>query len=298
MSLLDGLAHFTQALLNALGNSTLNVEFGSTMLLACGLLALVGYNRGWHKTFSRKMFAGSATSMGVWVLDMVFVPLVYLAITSMQTGYDALGIPKVPISFWEGVPFWAAGLFAIALYDFANYWSHRVMHMRWLFPIHAIHHSDEEVNGFTTFRIHFLEALIMKAFYVLMVSWAGFSAEAASFGALILLLHNVYVHADLDWDHGPFKYLVASPRYHRWHHANKPEAFGKNLANLMPIYDYMFGTYYNPGVCREPMGADGVPHADVISLMLFPLTEWSRMIKEALRRAPVKTSREFLDPAE
>ncbi len=66
----------------------------------------------------------------------------------------------------------------------------------------------------------------------------------------------------------------------------------------MPVYDYVFGTYYNPGVCREPMGADGVPHADVISLMLFPLTEWSRMIKEAIGRAPVKTNREFLDPAE
>lgn len=298
MSLLDGLVHFTTELLNALSNSMVNMEFGFTMMFACGLLVLVGLNRGWHRTFSKKMFAGTATSMGVWVLDMVFVPLVYLAITAMQAGYDALGIPQVPSSFWETLPFWVAGLVAIALYDFANYWSHRVMHMSWLFPVHAIHHSDEEVNGFTTFRIHFLEALVMKAFYVLMVSWAGFSAEAASFGALILLLHNVYVHADLDWDHGPFKFLIASPRYHRWHHANVPEAFGKNLANLMPIYDYMFGTYYNPGVCRARMGADGVPHADVISLMLFPFTEWSRMIRDALKRSASPAPREFLDPAE
>ena len=298
MSVSEALSHFSRALLDAAHKAVFNHEFGLMVLLACVLLVLVGVTRGWRQTFSKKMFTGSAASLGVWLLGMVFVPLVYISVSWVQAGYDAIGIPSIPTSFWEGVPFVFAGLFAIALFDFADYWCHRAMHMRWLFPVHAIHHADEEVNGFTTFRVHFLETLLMRSTYVFVVSWAGFSPEAASFGALVLLLHNVYVHADLDWDHGPFKFLLASPRFHRWHHANHPEAFGKNLANVMPVYDYLFGTYYNPSVCRKPMGADGVPHADVVSLILFPFTEWARMVKQALRRTPAQTPQEFLDPAE
>ena len=65
---------------------------------------------------------------------------------------------------------------------------------------------------------------------------------------------NMYVHMDLDWTHGPLRYVIASPRLHRRHHADVPEAYGKNLANVFPFYDVMFGTDYVPGPCRERMG--------------------------------------------
>ena len=61
-----------------------------------------------------------------------------------------------------------------------------------------------------------------------------------------------------------------------------PEAYGKNLANIMPIYDVIFGTYYVPGVCHEKMGAlsSGIADKNPVAIYMYPITEWSRMIRE------------------
>lgn len=266
------------------GNSFFNTGFLTAIIVVCLVLAFDIWRKGWRASLSYRMISGSFASIAIRTLNLVFVPLVFIFVDWLQWAYDAFSIPTIPPEFWSGVPFYIAGLLAIILVDFVDYWNHRAMHWKWLWPIHAIHHSDEEVNGFTTFRIHFLEALFMRMTYIFFVSWAGFSPEAAVFGAGVLLLHNVYVHADLDWDHGPFKFLLASPRFHRWHHADDARAYGKNLANVIPLWDRMFGTYFNPGACTSAMGAKGVPHADVVGLMLFPFTEWTKMIALKLRR--------------
>ena len=66
-------------------------------------------------------------------------------------------------------------------------------------------------------------------------------------------------------------------RFHRWHHADVPEAHGKNLANIFPFFDWMFGTYRVPGPCDAPVGAAGIPRNDVVKLTLWPLLEWARL---------------------
>ncbi len=164
------------------------------------------------------------------------------------------------------------------------------MHWKWLWPIHAVHHSDEDVNGLTTFRVHVLEALLMQVSHVLLLTWLGMPAEAQGLGATLLLLHNVYVHSKIDWTHGPFRLLVASPRFHLWHHADVRIAHDKNLANLMPLWDRLFGTYYDPGPCLEKTGSRDTQHADVVSLMASPFTIWAGYVKpkkKAVRNTPI-----------
>ena len=95
-------------------------------------------------------------------------------------------------------------------------------------------------------------------------------------------LHNMYVHINVDWDHGPFRYVIASPRMHQWHHADLPRAYGKNLANIFPVFDLVFGTYYVPGPCKEAFGVQGAPENDVVQLTLFPFAEWGRMVLRAV----------------
>ncbi|MGI9393658.1 MAG: sterol desaturase family protein, partial [Boseongicola sp.] len=94
-------------------------------------------------------------------------------------------------------------------------------------------------------------------------------------------VHNMYVHMDLDFGHGPAKYLIASPNFHRWHHADVEEAHGKNLANIMPIYDVLFGTYYYPGRCDAPLGAlkSGIEDKNALLIYIYPFQEWIRLAK-------------------
>jgi sterol desaturase/sphingolipid hydroxylase (fatty acid hydroxylase superfamily) len=201
-----------------------------------------------------------------------------------QSAYDALGIPKLPADIWASVPLWALSLLGLVAKDFADYVIHRLMHTSWLWPAHAAHHSDTHVNAFTTYRVHFLEGVLMSLTYLVMLTWLQMPS-AIPVVIVLSVLHNMYVHMDLDFGHGPLKYLIASPGYHRWHHADVPEAHGKNLANIMPIYDVIFGTYCCPGPCRAELGArsSGLEDKNPVLIWIYPFQQWARLIRRTFR---------------
>lgn len=265
----------------------------SAMILKPSMLASVAFlilllvidihRRGWKLSWSRRAVEGALATIAIFHVNFLLLPLVWLSLALVQDGYDALGIPHIPADAWSGFPTWALVVIAILAHDFANYWNHRFMHLPWIWPIHAIHHSDTDVNGLTGYRVHALEGLVMWSSYVLLLTWLGLPSDAIGIGAVFVALHVIYVHIDADWGHGPFALLIASPRFHRWHHADVEELYGKNLANIFPFFDWMFGTYHVPGACRGPLGARGVPQNDVIRLMLWPFLEWLRMAQSGLR---------------
>jgi sterol desaturase/sphingolipid hydroxylase (fatty acid hydroxylase superfamily) len=228
-------------------------------------------------------------TFGLFGFNIAFVPVVYIAVGWVQAFYDALQIPRIPSTVWDGVPILLIVLLGFALKDFMDYWTHRLMHTKWFWPVHAAHHSDTHVNGFTAYRVHVLEGVLMKASYILCLTWIGLPQEELALIALFESLHIAYVHFESDFDHGPLNWLLASPRFHRWHHADNPEIFGKNLANHIPLYDMMFGTYYNPAPCHHAMGAlsDGIPDHNFVKLAVLPYTLWKQRIQKTLenRRA-------------
>ncbi|MEI8145720.1 MAG: sterol desaturase family protein [Alphaproteobacteria bacterium] len=237
------------------------------------LLTLIAYLAFGNRTaFSWSAVKNSAVSLLFLASNFLLIPVIYISTTFMASFYAALGVPTVPAWIWESVPFWATVIVAIIGYDFANYSVHRLMHTAPVWPVHAIHHSDSHVNGFTSFRIHAVESVMMAGTYILFLNWLSLPAEALALGSLFIGVHNIYVHMEADIEHGPFKWIIASPRFHRWHHADVPEAYGKNLANVIPAFDVLFGTYYNPGPCDEIMGAEkaGVPDLDFAKLFLLP----------------------------
>ena len=252
------------------------VVYSVTLLL----FAITSLYRGLDNTCSLKTASGIAGNLGIFVFNALMAPVIMIAVNAMQTLYAAIGIPQLPSELWIGMPVFLVAAISIVVQDFADYWNHRIMHMKWVWPIHAIHHSDEAVNGLTALRVHFLELIFMRCSYIVLLSWLGMPPQVAAAGVLLMVIHDLYIHADLDWDHGPLRYIIASPRFHRWHHADCPKAYGKNLANVVPLYDVMFGTYYNPHPCRERVGAEGVPHGDFIRLLTYPFVEWAAMLEK------------------
>ncbi len=252
---------------------------GGAMLIASALIT------GWHKVITWRAVKGIAATFAVLAMNVLVLPILFLATNWLQAAYDSLQIPAVSPATWAECPFWLAVLCAIVGRDFTDYWVHRILHRQTLWPIHAIHHSDHDVNPFTAFRVHAFESVLMQAGYLILLSWLGFSGEVVATTAFIHTIHNMYVHLNVDWDHGPLKLLIASPRFHRWHHADVPAAYGKNLAGSIPLFDYVFGTYYVPGGCTdEAMGAKGIKHADPIEMAAYPLVEWLRMAKSSQQR--------------
>jgi sterol desaturase/sphingolipid hydroxylase (fatty acid hydroxylase superfamily) len=204
-----------------------------------------------------------------------------------QTAYQSLGIPTLSPEVWAATPLWLVCIVGFVAKDFADYWAHRIMHTTWGWPAHAAHHSDTHVNAFTTFRVHYFESLVMTFTYIVMLTWLQMP-QALPFVIMMAYLHNLYVHMNLPWAHGPFKLLLASPAFHRWHHADVPAAYGKNLANAIPAWDALFGTYYYPGVCTDVMGAKltGIEDKNPILIFIYPFQEWGRLIRQMFVRKP------------
>lgn len=247
------------------------------------LLLLTLLLRG-RRSWSLRATLGVLTTVVLVFLNLAVTPILDLLLDGLRGCYDALGVPRLPAATWTHVPAWLVALVAVVAHDLANYWNHRLMHLPLLWPVHAIHHAEPDVNGMTSFRVHALEPFVMVSSHVLLLGWLSLPADALGVVATVLILHNMYVHADLDWHHGPLALLIASPRYHRWHHADVPEAYGKNLANVVPLFDVLFGTYHCPGPCDAPLGAAGVPR-DPLRLFLYPGAAWVGQLRSAVSRA-------------
>jgi sterol desaturase/sphingolipid hydroxylase (fatty acid hydroxylase superfamily) len=175
------------------------------------------------------------------------------------------------------IPLWQQGLIVIVLGDFMGYWTHRLNHtitQLWMF--HAIHHSAETVDWLTAVRIHPVNDIFSKGIQALPILMLGFSPIAVELYTPILSVYIALIHANVSWNYGPFRYAIASPAFHRWHHEMDKKAWGKNYAGLFPIYDVIFGTFYLPlnqqpkefGIYGEKMTEN------FIDQMLYPFRNW------------------------
>ncbi len=217
------------------------------------------------------------TSLNGVMYLMLIAPLAVL--------YSSAGLPVMAAESWAGVPIWLKALLALIMYDFSLYWVHRLLHTSWLWPSHAVHHSDPELHFLSWSRGHFTEQLVIAACLVATTSWMGFKLDEIAGLALLKGLHQYYVHSRLDWDHGIFRDVLVSPQFHRWHHANVPEAYDKNFATIFPVFDRLFGTYYNPGSAIDvPTGIADDPPNDFVSQTLYPFRKWGEMLKARRRQ--------------
>ena len=81
------------------------------------------------------------------------------------------------------------------------------------------------------------------------------------------------IHANVRFEGGFLRSLLATPRFHHWHHAADPAAIDKNFAVHLPVLDRIFGTHHLPRD-RWPdaygiAGVDAVP-AGFVSQFTHP----------------------------
>lgn len=215
-------------------------------------------------------------------LQAMFNALVLTGVYSVFDQYlmtfweDTFGITRLdPFGQWPMIFQIIALLFIL---DFTNYWSHRLLHRPWMWGIHSLHHSDEDMNFSTSHRVHPLELVQMKLVMVVIVGWLSLPIAAFAIAALTRSWYGLYVHSRFHFDHGRFRKVLASPNYHRWHHADDPAVYGKNLCDMFPIWDLAFGTHYDPGTCNIPQGVSDAPK-DIFRGQIFPVVYLVRLFK-------------------
>ena len=219
------------------------------------------FRRGWA-TDTVHFFVTNLLITGGFVVG--FVP----AVVIVRSGGFAATAAAV-----HAQPFWAEFLEARLLGEVAFYWAHRTTHhVAGLWRFHVIHHGISEMDWLASARQHPIDGIFTRVCSSVPLFILGFSK--VTFGALVLLqgFEALFIHANTRIRFGPLRWVLPTPEFHQWHHANEPEAVNKNFAGGLPLLDALFGTVYMPkGRYPTTFGVnEPVPQRGYLSELTWP----------------------------
>jgi sterol desaturase/sphingolipid hydroxylase (fatty acid hydroxylase superfamily) len=231
-----------------------------------------------------------------WLNDTVYL-VVNGQIINVTLGCVAVGIimvaswlvPAKVQAFVGAQPIWLQVIEVVALSDIGFYFAHRAFHViPWLWKYHAIHHSIEELDWLAAARVHPLDQIVTKGVSLLPVFALGFSQAAIGIYVMLYGWQSVLIHSNARIKFGLFRWLLASPEFHHWHHSRDREARDKNFAGQLPLLDFLFGTLNMPtGRMPERYGIDEQ----------LPTTYWAQLLHPLRSNNTVPSQREESRPS-
>ncbi len=161
---------------------------------------------------------------------------------------DLLRLPEEGlISHW---PLWALILFFFVTHDLYIYLFHRWQHHnKYLWRTHEAHHSVEQVDFAAGSRSHMIEILINQTIEfapIILLLDVPTGILVKNIKGTIDAVYGQFIHSNLDVRLGKLGYIFNGPRMHQWHHGDQVEVYYANFATKLALWDYLFGTAYNP----------------------------------------------------
>jgi len=139
---------------------------------------------------------------------------------------------------------WQEIVLAVLILDFAAYWAHRTLHIvPFLWRVHQVHHSDEELDASSVFRGHPLEALTRLCFSLFAVTLIGLPPEGIIIAAILRILASAFHHGNFampDWLEHKLRMVVVTPIHHRIHHSEETDDFDTNYGQIFSFWDKVF----------------------------------------------------------
>lgn len=138
-------------------------------------------------------------------------------------------------------------LIGILLLDLAIWGQHVVFHkLPALWRLHAVHHSDHDLDVASGLRFHPLEILLSLLFKILLVVTLGIPAVAVLAFEILLNAGALATHANLRLPPGfdrVLRFVLVTPDMHRIHHSTLRDEQDSNYGFHLAVWDRLFGTY-------------------------------------------------------
>ena len=210
---------------------------------------------------------------------IVLVLVAVAAASGVPIRTETLQAFLAPRPALAALPWLVQLLLFLLVADLLAYASHRWLHASRLWPIHAVHHSSTQVDWLSSVRVHPLNDVVTRLAQAVPIVLIGFDPTIVAAYVPLFLFYGVLVHANVDWTFGPLRWVLASPVFHRWHHAAEADGLNRNFAGMFPFIDLAFGTFHMPPGRRPE--SYGIPGEDV------PDGMWRQMLYPFRRgRAP------------
>ncbi len=139
---------------------------------------------------------------------------------------------------------WLVYVISFVLIDLAGYTKHYLSHhINYFWNEHVVHHSSEEFNLACALRQTISNFFSLSAFLLIPAALLGMPPKViATIGPLHLFLQFWY-HTRHIPKLGWLEYLIVTPSQHRVHHAINKIYLDKNLGQIFPWWDRLFGTF-------------------------------------------------------
>ena len=218
-------------------SSVRRILFARTESIKMDLACLAAGQTPVMQAIGKVLTFGLSAGFGVWIHDAL----------SKAVGFD-IGLSAMPEIAQVFVYFW--------LYTFFDYWTHRIDHTYFFWPLHRYHHSTEDFCVITSLRSHpaaFLGVFIINAPMAIL----GAPISVMISVNLIVTTIGLLIHSGIDSDWGWFgKWVIQSPNHHRLHHILDYKTHGVGNFAIAPIWDHLFGTYKGEAGPSLAIGVD------------------------------------------
>jgi len=184
------------------------------------------------------MLVGLSMVSGLWIRNWL------TATTGLAINPPDLPVPVLVVAYFF-------------VYTFFDYWTHRLDHSPFFWPLHRYHHSAEEFCVITAGRVH--PAAFTPIFLInIPMAILGAPADVMLYVNVVVIAVGFLIHSEIGSDWGWFgRWVIQSPVSHRLHHKLDMSYPTGNFA-MAPIWDRLFGTF---NAKADPTLAIGVERA-------------------------------------
>jgi len=145
------------------------------------------------------------------------------------------------------------------IFDFLNYWTHRLQHaVRPLWAFHSVHHTQTQLTFLSANRIHAVEQLYVGTLMIIPAFILGVPQPRWLPLLLLQTFSETMQHAQLGWTFGPLRWLLISPATHAVHHSADAREYNANYGRVLSLWDVVFGTFVFSRETTRRYGVDGM----------------------------------------
>ena len=148
---------------------------------------------------------------------------------------------------WVVMPTVATIITAVLLFDMWQYWWHRIAHaVPFIWRLHSVHHTDEEMDASSGVRFHTAEILLSGVARLAVLPLIGMTVGQVliyeTIALPVILFHhsNVRVPPALD---RVLRMIIVTPSMHWVHHSRWQPETDSNFSSILSWWDRIFGTF-------------------------------------------------------
>jgi sterol desaturase/sphingolipid hydroxylase (fatty acid hydroxylase superfamily) len=257
--------------------ATLALTFGS--ILAAALWELLRPRRQLEFPALRRRLA----NLAVWLFNIIFAALIFARPDTLREPWA-----------WPSFSFIVGFLFL----DLLSYGIHRCQHaVPLLWRLHALHHSDPDVDVTTSVRHHPIEFFIATGMFWLAVLVLGIPGPVVAVHSMTVFALAVATHANVRWPAWAERLLrpaIITVDLHRVHHSVDEGHLNTNFGAVFSFWDRLLGTLHPP-VEVERFGVGDLPAEHCLGLVDQLATPWRLRRSSPAWQSPADLARREIE---